>query len=96
VYVPVDRSIPSQSDILDQARRVRAEVAIYFSVPQGREILNMPAATEVSPGSFSHTTINAQNGDLGMPQTIGTVETYTPPRMSEEFFTLCGIFANQS
>jgi hypothetical protein len=35
VYVPMDLNAPNQNDMLDQARKVHADIVIYFTVPDG-------------------------------------------------------------
>jgi hypothetical protein len=84
VFVPMDLNAPNPNDMLDQARKVRADIVLYYTVPQGYVEMNVPVVSQVDPSTSSRTIINAQD-DTGISHQIGTATTWTPGQIHWQF-----------
>ena len=70
---------PDQTNIVDQARKVGADVAIYFTAPAGRETVNMPIAEGFTQGYSTQTQISSvDSAGIASLNPIGTATTWTP------------------
>ena len=89
------------SDILELAKSVHADLVVTFSGYAGQQVVNLPYENTISSGGFSTTNMNATSagstsgqfsGDVNgtysgqnQGQLTGTVTTYTPPVTSTQW-----------
>jgi hypothetical protein len=70
--VPLDLFSLSQTDIIDQAKKVHADIALYFTEPMGSKIMTVPISS--NPSISAQTTVIDQNG-----QSVGSFQTTISP-----------------
>jgi hypothetical protein len=50
---PFDVSAPTEEQILNQARRIHAAIALYYTVPQGQQEMNVPLSLGASGWQYA-------------------------------------------